>query len=304
MAEKFVLVTFGCQQDFSAQQSTSWYNRILELEILLKEHGHQVLDDKSLDQLEPDSIVLIAGSMSCKDFLKRCLPLLERSASLCVVLDALQYRSQILPTLADFAERDVQLLVTGSVRTLVQAKRHVRSAFPKADNSMTSAIFADIDSDDPLILTFAGTKPEEAGSLLLPGGFILPFVETLRQGCARETMEECFFNPHASGDHDRFTYLIDPACFELIDEQSEVGRDERGHVIENGFAWFVPKEVQAQVIASVSGGDEVVPGTAKFRRVSEVLAGKVAYDHRHLIVRSMARLAEKKILARFAEAGN
>ncbi len=298
MAEKFVLVTFGRQQEFFAQDQSPWKNQVLELEKLLLMRNHSVLDDTALDQVEPDSIVLIAGNMTCKDFLKRCLPLLERNVTLCVVVDALQYRTQVLPTLANFTDHDIQLLVTGSVRTLLAAKRHVRSAFSKADNSMTNAIFVDIENDDPLVLTFFGTKEEEAGCLLLPGGFIIPFVETLKQGCARETMEECFFNQKASGEHDKFTLLIDPAWLELIDERSDIARDERGHVIDHGYAWYVPKAEQDKVIASVSEGIEVVAGTAKFRRVSEVLQSAIAYDHRDLIVGALKRLNEKKALAR------
>ncbi len=300
MTEKFVLVTFGRQLGFFNQETALWQKQALELEELLQKQGFAVLDETSLDQIEPGSFIFIAGCLTCKDFYKKCLPLLERSAGVCMVLDAMQYRKEILPTLANFTDHDIQLTVLGSVRTLLQAKRHVRSAFPKADNSVTCAIFVDVDTDDPRVLTFMGTKEIEAGHLLLPGGFLIPFVETLKQGCSRETMEECFFNRNATGEHDKFTYLIDPDVLELIDERSCVWRDERGHVIDHGYAWFVPKEVQDKVIAAVSGGDEVVGDTAAFRQVSQVLTAKIAYDHRDLIVAGLKRLSEKKILSQFS----
>lgn len=247
-----------------------------------------------IESIPANSVLIIAGSPEPETLREACQTLLSRGHDIVVVVDALENLPALLPVLAELNEKSVQMMAAGSIKALVTAQRLMMYRFPKADDTTTIAVLADVDTDDPLVLTMVRDRAPYQGMESLPGGFLNVQLESLPECAAREVMEECFVNKSCEGDDDEFTYHVSADDLELIDVRSRPDRDERGHVVDHGYAWFVPSAEQDKVMSAISAGDDAREGSARFVRSSELLDREIAFDHRDLLVATLAKLKARK----------
>lgn len=291
-----------------ARQGARWQERVNTLKALAASQGLKVHDQGALvgptpdsimcdvewpiDKIRFDSIILIAGSPSGDQLRDGIKVLKSRGHDVIVVVDALEGLSQLLPTLEKLNEQSVEMVVTGALKMLVTGDHLMVYRFPKADSTTTIAVFADIDKDDPLVLTMVRGAAPFKDMESFPGGFLNVQLESLPECAARELMEECFVNKDATGDDDKFTYKVAASDMQLIDVRSNPDRDERGHVVDHGFAWFIPPEKQAEVFSKLNAGDDAKEGSARFVRASELKGLELAFDHKKLFLAALARLGK------------
>lgn len=289
-----------------ARQGAKWQEREAALKALATSLNLKIHSEASLvgpgedalacdvewpiEKIGRDAIILLAGQPTAGELVSAIRTLKGRGHDLLVVVDALRDLRGLLHTLARLNEQAVELVVTGAVEMLVTGDHLMVYRFPKADSTATIAVFADIDADDPLVLTMVREDNPFKGMESFPGGFLNVQLESLPECAARELMEECFVNPSATGDHDRFTYKVKASDMALIDVRSEPDRDERGHVVDHGYSWFVPKSEQDEVISKLNAGDDAKKGSARFVRVSELKRRTLAFDHNKLFEAALVRL--------------
>jgi ADP-ribose pyrophosphatase YjhB (NUDIX family) len=207
-----------------------------------------------------------------------------------VVVDALKNLASLLSCLIYLNEQGIQLMVYGSLKLILTAADLMVYRFPKADVTTTTVVFADIDNVDPLVLTLVRDRNPYKDMESFPGGFVNVQLESVEECAAREVMEEAFANKNATGEDDKFTYRISAADMVLIDVRSNPDRDERGHVIDHGYAWFIPRTHQKEVMSRINAGDDAKAGSARFVRASELLQRPLAFDHTKLFHQALKRL--------------
>ena len=289
-----------------ARQGEKWQERLSTLQALATAQRLPVLSEHSLrgptaDSIACDvewpiykigreSVILIAGSPTTTQLTEAVATLTNHGHDLIVVVDALKDLGGLLETLAHLNEQAVEMVVTGAVKMLVTGDHLMMYRFPKADSTTTTAVFADIDSDDPLVLTMVRGANPYKGMESFPGGFLNVQLESLPECASREVTEECFVNPKPIGEHDKFTYRVPADEMVLIDVRSNPDRDERGHVVDHGYAWFIPNDKQDAVFAALNAGDDAEEGSARFVRSSELIKRDLAFDHKVLFLESLARL--------------
>jgi ADP-ribose pyrophosphatase YjhB (NUDIX family) len=241
-----------------------------------------------------DSIILLAGSPTAEQLTAAVSTLKKHGHDVAIVVDAIKDLGGLLETLAHLNEQAVQMLATGAVKMLVTGDHLMVYRFPKADSTTTIAVFADIDSEDPLVLTMVRGANPFKDMESFPGGFLNVQLESLPECAARELMEECFVNPNKTGEHDRFTYHVAATDMVLIDVRSTPDRDERGHVVDHGYAYFTPKDKQAEMLSKLNAGDDAKEGSARFVRASELKGLELAFDHKKLFEAALLRLKSKQ----------
>ncbi len=293
-----------------ARQGAKWQECEAALKTMAASLGIPLLDENSLSgptmetigldvewsigRIGSDSTILIAGSPTREQLTEAVATLKLYGLDVIIVVDALKDLPGLLETLVHLNEQAVQMVATGAVKMLVTGDHLMKYRFPKADSTTTIAVFADIDTEDPLVLTMVrGVNPFK-GMESFPGGFLNVQLESLAECAARELTEECFVNPYKTGDHDRFTFHVEANDMELIDVRSDPDRDERGHVVDHGYAWFIPKDKQADVLSKLNAGDDAQAGSARFVRVSELMGRDLAFDHKKLFVAAIKRLKESQ----------
>src|SRR5262249_14111067 len=106
----------------------------------------------------------------------------------------------------------------------------------------------------------------------LPGGFLNVCLETIEECAARETGEETGVRVNAQD-------------VVLIDVRSAPTRDVRGHVVDHGYAYYVPRALKRAVLANVEAGDDAE--SLRFASVSEVLTQEMAFDHKELLSKAV-----------------
>lgn len=290
------------------RQGAKWQERITALKALAASQNLKVHDQGALvgptedtmmcdvewpiDKIRFDAIMVVAGSPSSDQLRDGVKALKNRGHDVIVVVDALEGLEQLLPTLEKLNEQAVEMTVTGALKMLVTGDHLMVYRFPKADSTTTIAVFADIDKDDPLVLTMVRGAAPFKDMESFPGGFLNVQLESLPECAARELMEECFVNKDAKGEDDKFTYKVAASDMQLIDVRSEPDRDERGHVVDHGFAWFIPPDKQAEVFAALNAGDDAKAGSARFDRASKLKGVELAFDHKKLFLAALARLGK------------
>jgi len=292
-------------------QGAKWQERETALKALatslrMKVHDQGVLVGPTPDtvacdvewpiyKLGRDAIILIAGSPT-KDELTSAVDMLKKHGhDVIIVVDALKGLAGLLHTLEKLNEKSVEMVAAGAVKMLVTGDHLMVYRFPKSDSTTTIAVFADIDKDDPLVLTMVRGADPYKGMESFPGGFLNVQLESLPECAARELTEECFVNKDAKGEDDKFTYRVPASCMELIDVRSNPDRDERGHVVDHGYAWFIPSDQQAEVLAKLNAGDDAQEGSARFVRASELKKRELAFDHKVLFLAALARLESQRV---------
>jgi len=216
----------------------------------------------------PRGPVLIAGSPSAVVLASTCELLRLRGHDPIIVVDALDNVGSLRKVLAELDEKQVQIIVSGGVPALVSSARHfIVNRFAKPDCTATIAVFIGYGIDTKVLVIKRKLAPYK-GWRSLPGGFLKVFLEDLT-GCARrELKEECSL---------RFR-LKD---FVPVDFRSSTRRDKRGHVIDHGYAVYVQPADTERVLKQLAPKDDA--GEAEFLPVQEVLAGRVAFDHKKII---------------------
>jgi ADP-ribose pyrophosphatase YjhB (NUDIX family) len=291
-----------------ARQGSRWDERVTALKALAGSLNLTVHDQGALvgptpdtsacdvewpiDRIKRDAVILIAGSPSSEQLGDAIKLLKERGHDVLIVVDALEDLAALLPALEKHNEHDVEMVVAGAVEKLVTAEHLMVYRYPKADSTATIAVFADIDKDDPLVLTMVRGSDPHKGKESFPGGFLNVQLENLPECAARELMEECFVNKDAKGHDDRFTYQVSPDDMESVDVRSDPDRDERGHVVDHGYAWFIPPDKQAEVMSKLNAGDDAEEGSARFVRASELKQRELAFDHKALFYAALKRLGK------------
>ncbi len=266
-----------------------WHECLAHLQQIAGKNGVRLLDATSLSQAaSADLIVLLAGSPSAEELRSACRSLKDSGNDVLIVADAIADRWQLTPVLAELGEQSVQIVVTGGLERLIASEHLMVYRFSKADSTATVAAIADINDADPLILTIVRDREPFKGMESLPGGFLNVHLETLPECASRELMEECFYDKGANGR--AFTYRVKSDSMVLIDVRSGPDRDERGHVIDHGYAWFINPDEQGLVMSALAAGDDAREGSTRFIRASELLARQIAFDHRELVIAALRRL--------------
>ncbi|MBK9141678.1 MAG: NUDIX hydrolase [Candidatus Melainabacteria bacterium] len=285
-----------------ARRSTAWKKRADALKRLAASRNAQVFTEASLSRsaggelpaLDGVTAVIIFGQTNHDRLQEVCKTLNDAGKLVMIAVDALKNLQSLLPALREVNEEGVQMISAGSVELVLTAPELMIYRFPKPDSTSTICVVVDIDARDPLILSMVRGHAPFQGCESLPGGFINVQLENLAECAARELMEECFFNNDAEGDEDRFTYRVLPSDLVLIDERSDPDRDERGHVVDHGYAWFVPESKKEAVMAAINAGDDALAGSTRFVRASQLLERKLAFDHARLVEATLERLRQIK----------
>lgn len=246
-----------------------------------------------IQQVPDDTVMLIGGNPTPEQLRKAVVLLAGRDQDFILVVDAFENPTELRPLFVEWNEGlkhqhnppdggwtsygVVQLAVVGALTPLVKQRRHMMYAYPKCDSTTTTVVLVDAGTPDAKVLRIVRDRNPFKDFTSLPGGFLNIHLEDLPTCAARELGEECHLHPK-------------PEELVLIDVRSKPTRDERGHVIDHGYAWFVPADQKAAVLAAAKAGDDAKPGSASFVPVDEVLSGKIAFDHEDLLREALKRV--------------
>lgn len=249
-----------------------------------------------LYRIPRDVVMLIGGEPTAEQLKEVCTNLANLNFDFIVVVDGLENRAALRDVLSELNEgvevdlgdkkvrEPVQLGVVGELGMLLKSRRPMLYAYPRADATTTTVVIMDAGTPEATVLTIVRDRNPFKDMESLPGGFLNIYVEDLPTCAAREVSEECNVTVNASD-------LL------LVDVRSSTTRDERGHVVDHGYVWFVPADKKAAVLATVKAGDDAKPGTARFALVSDVLTRSIAFDHRDLLVEAL-KLAPQAVSAK------
>ncbi len=228
-------------------------------------------------------IVFIAGAVSPQRLLDLVQRLHQRGLKPIVVVDALQVDCVDLlhRELTVLNEKSFQLAHAGEIPSLLGRNwndLHMHR-FAKADNTSSVAVFL---AGGKKILAIKRKHNPDAGKWALPGGFLNCQLETVEECGAREVGEETKVPVSASE-------LI------LVDVRSNPRRDSRQHVVDHGYAWFVPPEREAEIYAHMEAGDDA--GELEVVDTDWLLQQDIAFDHRLIIERALAMCVCEEVAA-------
>jgi len=219
-------------------------------------------------------IVFIAGAVSPGRLLDIVECLHARGIKPIVVVDALQVDSLdwLHAELSVLNEKSFQLAHAGEVPSLLGRNwndLHMHR-FAKADNTSSVAVFLE---GGKKILAIKRKHNPDAGKWALPGGFLNCQLETLEECGAREVGEET-------------KVPVSPGELILVDVRSSPRRDSRQHVVDHGYAWFVPPDREAEVYVKMEASDDAEG--LEVLDTEWLLAQDIAFDHRLIIERALA----------------
>jgi 8-oxo-dGTP diphosphatase len=244
------------------------------------------------------SIVLIAGSPNPDQLLTTCEELLASGFDVQIVEDALLNRNQLTKVLFQLNDKAVKTVGINEVKGMVGAEHLVVSQYASAYLTATVAVILGGKSRwqrrkiricwkryskpklnlwDKLVLRLLDTarvlvierKDEpDKGCKAIPGGFHAVNLESLEECGSREAGEEVGLE-------------IQPSWLTLIDVRSGIRRDPRGHVVDHGYAWYVPADMEEAVKSSVTAGSDAA--SAQFESVAKLLSQELAFDHDELL---------------------
>lgn len=263
------------------------------------------VDSESLSQTIPGTYFIIGGSPSAVQLRQVCDLILSSWRHVIIVVDALENYDELRPLLGELTELgQIQKTVIEALPALFTCKHPKVYAFEKADSTCTIAVLLKSRTwwegkkiaicaclrrrkslgrfarwllthlDDARALVIVRLRAPFKDTSSFPGGFLDVFIEDIAETASRELMEECHL-------------AVEPSELTLIDVRSDVYRDERGHIVDHGFAWFVPPCKHHEVLTKVQAGDDAQPGSARFVSVSELLTQRLAFDHSTLLERAL-----------------
>lgn len=276
------------------------------LEGVCAHHGVALLNGaESLTATPPGTYVIIGGTPSAVQLKQTCDAILSSGRHVIIVVNALENYDELHDVLGELTERgQIQKTSIDALPDLLKCKHPKVYAFEKSDSTSTIAVLLNCQTwwqrrkvaichrlrmkgklgwfgrfmlsmlDDARALVVTRLREPYKDRQTFPGGFLDVFLEDLAGTGSRELLEEC-------------RVRIDPRDLILIDVRSDVFRDLRGHIIDHGFAWFVPKHKQEEVLRTAEAGDDAKPGSAVFVSVSLLLTQDLAFDHNALLVRAL-----------------
>lgn len=228
-------------------------------------------------------IVFVAGAVAPQQLLDLVQRLHQRGLKPIVVVDALQVDcvDSLHRELTVLNEKSFQLAHAGEIPSLLGRNwndLHMHR-FAKADNTSSVAVFL---AGGKKILAIKRKHNPDAGKWALPGGFLNCQLETVEECGAREVGEETKVPVSASE-------LV------LVDVRSNPRRDSRQHVVDHGYAWFVPPEREAEIYARMEAGDDA--GELEVVDTDWLLQQEIAFDHRLIIERALAMCVCREVAA-------
>lgn len=189
-----------------------------------------------------------------------------------IVVDALPNFLDIQKELTEIVEQRFQVGVVNQVKGMVKTPRLMLYQFGKSDVTTTIFVVIGAGTKDARVLTIVRDRMPFKGKLAFPGGFLDNHIESLLGCASREGMEET-------------SVSVPPEELVLLDVRSGAARDDRGHVIDHGYMWLVPKDKEAAVLASVQAGDDAQAGSAGFTLVTDLLQSReMAFDHYDMLL--------------------
>jgi len=222
-------------------------------------------------------IVFIAGAVPTQRLLDIVQQVHDRGMKPIVVVDALQVESlnALHDELTVLNEKSFQLAHAGEIPSLLGLNwndLHMHR-FAKADNTSSVAVFLE---GGKKILAIKRKHNPDAGKWALPGGFLNCQMETLEACGSREVEEET---------------KVRVSEFELIlvDVRSSPRRDSRQHVVDHGYAWFVPADREAEIYSNMEASDDAEG--LEILDTDWLLAQDIAFDHRLIIERALKHAA-------------
>jgi 8-oxo-dGTP diphosphatase len=221
-------------------------------------------------------IVFVAGQVDPSTLFTTVSAIHARGIKPIVVVDALQVQpaqaDHLQRSLVQLNEKSFQLAHTGEVSSLLGKNWNDLQMyrFAKADNTASVATF--LEGGKKILAIIRKHNPDK-GKWALPGGFL---------NCQLETLEQC--GARELGEETKVRVLWSDLV--LVDVRSSPRRDSRQHVVDHGYAWFVPPEREAEVLAHMERDDDA-------ERVEVVdtqwlLTQEIAFDHRLIIERALA----------------
>lgn len=232
------------------------------------------------------AFVIVSGNVTPEELRQVCHSLRSRGYSPLIARDGITEAPTLMETLKELNEEFYQIVVSGEVPGILSARQLKVYAWAKSDATTTTAVV--LRKSRRVLMIKRDHEPYKDMDSL-PGGFLNVHLESLSDCSAREVMEECFVNKNAGPGEPRFTYTVRGADMVLVDVRSEPARDWRGHIVDHGYVWFVPEELEEQVLANVSAGDDAKAGSARFESIDEALANPLAFDHTDLLA-AVARM--------------
>ena len=218
-----------------------------------------------------DDIVLFAGATGPEKLKAQCELARKSGAHVIIVSDAVESTgADLFATLCELNEKLFQLSPTAALVSLVKGERRFIYPFPKADSTTTTVVLLE---NATRVLVIERDRQPFKGMDALPGGFLNIQLEDLPTCAARELFEETNIKAQASD-------------MRLVDVRSGPDRDNRGHVVDHGYVWFVPESETARVLAEMKAKDDAA--NASFKLVADVLAGALAFDHMDLLKAALA----------------
>ncbi len=224
-------------------------------------------------------IVFVAGRVTPQMLLDTVHRVHQRGMKPIVVVDALQVEAAEIDALHvvlnALNEESFQLAHAGEIPSLLGKNwndLHMHR-FAKADNTSSVAVFLE---GGKKILAIRRKHNPDKGMWALPGGFLNCQLETLEECGARELVQET-------------KVPVSPYELVLVDVRSSPRRDSRQHVVDHGYAWFVPADREAEVYATMEADDDAEG--LEVLDTAWLLTQEIAFDHRLIIERALATRA-------------
>lgn len=225
-------------------------------------------------------VVFVAGCVKPANLPGIVKEIHRRGCKPIVIVDALQIDSQsneaeMHEALVHLNEMSVQLCHMGEVTSLLNLNwndLHMHR-FAKADNTSSVAVFFE---GGKKILAVKRKRNPDKGKWALPGGFL---------NCQLETIEEC--GAREVGEETKVRVL--PTELRLVDVRSSPRRDSRQHVVDHGYAWFVPKDREQEIYDNMEAADDAEK--LEVLDTEWLLQQDIAFDHRQIIERGLAMAA-------------
>jgi len=254
----------------------------LQLMELCQAQGLQVAVGKGGNRLPAlgrggPRIVFLAGQVDAQALVDTVSTIHTRGMKPIVVVDALQVLGAqahyLQKAFIELNEKSFQLAHTGEVPSLLGRNWNDLQMyrFAKADNTASVAVFL---AGGKKVLAIKRKHNPDKGKWALPGGFLNCQLETLEQCGAREVGEET-------------KVRVSWADLVLVDVRSSPRRDSRQHVVDHGYAWFVPPEREEEVESKAQACDDAEK--VEVVDTDWLLTQDIAFDHRLILERALAQ---------------
>lgn len=218
-------------------------------------------------------IVFIAGRVTPDSLISVVHTVHDRGMKPIVVVDALQTDNQfsesLKSALVQLTLEGIQLAHAGEVPSLLGMRWNDFNMYRFAKADITASIAIIVGGK---IVAIKRKNNPDKGKWALPGGFLVCQLETVEECGAREAMEETHV-------------LVEPEDLILIDVRSSPRRDNRQHVVDHGYLWVVPPDMESTVIARLEADDDAEG--LELVSIDWLLSQDIAFDHRLIIEQAL-----------------